>query len=328
MYGSTVRSDLVAKLGGLVAVGLPCVGLALADSVSLPVLIGGGVIALLVATPITLGSLGARADHVEELERALDRLEDRIDAAVLRQRGVRARAELAGRFREEFVAAVRHELKTPLNAILGFSDVLHQEVDGPLTDKQREDVEAVRSAGIYLRQLVDAVLAEWHPDHDAPLPLAPVDLKALLEQVVRILQGQVAGRPIELRADVPPDMSSPLADERRLRQVLINLGTNALRATETGIIVLSARDEGDEVRLSVRDSGTGIDPQRLPELFEEYSQLGPERSRQGGSGLGLSLVREMVEWHGGRVEVETQLGEGSSFQVVLPKDILPSKEGS
>ncbi|MEC7518555.1 MAG: HAMP domain-containing sensor histidine kinase [Myxococcota bacterium] len=252
------------------------------------------------------------------LDDALRSLDARIEAAAEERHRMRLAAETAGRFREEFVAAVRHELKTPLNAILGFSDVLLHDVDGPLSDAQREDVEAIRSAGTYLQDLVEAVLAEWVPSRDTPEPLAPVDLCALVREVARLLEGQLPGSAIRLEQRVSDDTPAPMADARRLRQVLINLGTNAIRATRQGAITLEAAPHEDGVRLTVRDTGAGIAEADLPKLFEEFTQLGAREGRRGGTGLGLALTRDLVEWHGGRIEVESELGVGSAFHVLLP----------
>jgi two-component system sensor histidine kinase/response regulator len=256
----------------------------------------------------------------DEAEEALSQLDAQIDAAAGTRLAMRMRAETAGRFREEFVAAVRHELNTPLNAILGFTEVLLQEVDGPLTAAQEEDVGAIRSAGLYLRELVEAVLAEWVPDREMPVPLERVSMHDMLSGVVRLLRGQLGERQVTLEFEVAPDTPSPLADPRRLRQVLINFGTNALRATSLGSVRFEAAPHPDGLCISVRDTGTGIAPEDIPELFTEFAQAGPEERRRGGTGLGLALSRDMIEWHGGRIEVESTLGEGTVFHVLLPTE--------
>lgn len=269
-------------------------------------------------TVVLVLTLSARNGGAARVDDALRSLDARIEAAAEERHRMRLAAETAGRFREEFVAAVRHELKTPLNAILGFSDVLLHDVDGPLSDAQREDVEAIRSAGTYLQDLVEAVLAEWVPSRDTPEPLAPVDLCALVREVARLLEGQLPGSAIRLEQRVSDDTPAPMADARRLRQVLINLGTNAIRATRQGAITLEAAPHEDGVRLTVRDTGAGIAEADLPKLFEEFTQLGAREGRRGGTGLGLALTRDLVEWHGGRIEVESELGVGSAFHVLLP----------
>ncbi|MBZ0118300.1 MAG: HAMP domain-containing histidine kinase, partial [Sandaracinaceae bacterium] len=243
----------------------------------------------------------------------------RIAEAASARRSMRVKAETAGRFREEFVAAVRHELNTPLNAILGFSQVLLDEIDGPLTAQQREDVDAICAAGLHLSDLIEAVLAEWAPDRsDTPLPLVAVDLEAVAQEVATMLRGQLAARPIVLEVRAEPDLPRPLGDRRRLRQALLNLGANALRATDAGSIVFELAHEGELVRITVRDTGTGIAAEELPRLFQEFTQVGQEERHPGGSGLGLALTRAMVEWHGGRIEVDTKLGAGSAFSILLP----------
>jgi two-component system sensor histidine kinase/response regulator len=252
---------------------------------------------------------------------ALGRLDDRFAEAADARMQMRLRAETAGRFREEFVAAVRHELNTPLNAILGFTEVLLQEVDGPLTPQQREDVEAIRSAGAYLQELVEAVLAEWAPDRNTPMPVMPVDLPVLAREVARLLEGQVPDDRVALRVEVVGDPPKPAADARRIRQVLINLGTNAIRATSRGSVTFEVAPHEEGVRLTVRDTGAGIPPERIPHLFEEFEQVGDAQANRGGSGLGLALTRDLVEWHGGRIEVASEPGAGSAFHVLLPEEL-------
>ncbi len=297
----------IAVLGTLVSAG---VSVALTEGRSpatMAITLVTAVMVLLVAAP-------RRHRHSSD---SLAELDSRIDAAARQRLDMRMRAETAGRFREEFVAAVRHELKTPLNAILGFTQVLLDEIDGPLSPQQREDVVAIRQAGLYLSELVDAVLAEWVPDRATPVPLAPVDLATLVREVGRLLQGQ-AKKGVQVVVDVAPDLPKPLGDARRLRQVLINLGTNALRATSRGSVLLGAAPHAEGVLVTVRDTGTGLEPEAIPTLFEEFSQAGPTSGHRGGSGLGLTLTRDLVEWHGGRIEVDSKLCEGSTFTVVLP----------
>lgn len=240
---------------------------------------------------------------------------DRENDEALTREAVWLRAAEAERFREEFVAAVSHELKTPLNAILGFTQVMLDELDGPLTPQQREDVVAIRQAGLYLSELVEGLLEEWAPRREVADPLPSVELEPVLQDVARLLEGQTMDAEVAIHVVVAPDVPSPRADARRLRQVLVNLGTNALRATRRGSVTLEAAPHRDGVRITVRDTGTGIDPELVPRLFDEFVQ----GSRQStGSGFGLALSRDLVEWHGGRIEVETERGVGTAFHVFLP----------
>lgn len=274
--------------------------------------------AVLLAAGAVAGFAGPRSRR-DVASSSLAELDARIEAAARARLEMRTRAETAGRFREEFVAAVRHELKTPLNAILGFTQVLLDEIDGPLTPQQREDVVAIRQAGLYLSELVETVLAEWEPARATPMPLAPVDLAALVREVARLLEGQAAAKEdVRVVVELDPALPRPLGDARRLRQVLINLGTNALRATSRGTVTIGAAPDPEGVRIVVRDTGRGIPADALPYMFEEFSQVGPASSHAGGSGLGLALARDLVHWHDGRIEVDSTPGKGSTFTVVLP----------
>ncbi len=274
-----------------------------------------------VAAGLALTARPSRLDPSDEVTARLARIEDEIVAAREERYRMRMRAETAGRFREEFVAAVRHELRTPLNAILGFAGVLLQEVDGELAPTQREDVEQIRAAGEYLEELVDAVLSEWHPDRQTPLPARPIDAAAIFERVTRILEGQRRRPEVSLRWHVAEDFVAPRADPRRLVQVLMNLGTNALRATESGSIRFEARNDGDEAVLAVIDTGRGIAADRLDAIFEAFEQ--GESAGSAGAGLGLAIARELVEWHDGRIEVSSEPGRGSTFAVHLPRTEVP-----
>lgn len=306
---------LLAGAGGVAIAAL----LASADSGAIAAL---SAVAIFAAASAAIAMPGRRTPASGEVAAALAQLETRLADASRHRQEMRVRAETAGRFREEFVAAVRHELKTPLNAILGFTEVLLEEIDGPLTAQQREDVTAIRQAGLYLSGLVEAVLEEWAPDEqETPLPVMAVDVDQLLREVARLLEGQATAKNVAVRVESTAGVPSPLADPRRLRQVLINLGTNAVRATSKGSVTLSAAADPEGVRLTVRDTGRGIAPDDLARLFDEYAQAGDAASREGGFGLGLAITRDLVEWHGGRLEVETMIGEGSAFHVILPLEI-------
>jgi signal transduction histidine kinase len=233
----------------------------------------------------------------------------------------RIEAEDDDRSETEFLTDLSHELRTPLNAILGFASVLLDEIDGPLTASQREDVETILSSGKHLGALVDDVLdmAALHSGRVA-LAKSEVDASALVRDVVRLLEAQRRKKPIAIRAEVASDVASVIADEKRLRQIVMNLGTNALKFTESGEVVLSAARDGDGVRLTVRDTGPGIPPGERDSIFLEFTQIssGVMRRTQG-SGLGLAIVKRLTELHGGRIWVESVTGEGSSFHVWLPR---------
>ncbi|MGE0785052.1 MAG: sensor histidine kinase [Sandaracinaceae bacterium] len=280
---------------------------------AVPVLVVGSLSMILVA----LARPTRNPDRDSAIDERMDRLDERIVTAREERYRLRVRAETAGRFREDFVGAVRHELNTPLNAILGFSDVLLQDVDGPLTPQQREDVEHIRAAGSYLGELVDAVLSEWHPDRFTPLPEVPIDATELFTRACRLLEGQRRHRDVALSFKISPSFVAPRADSRRVLQILINLGTNALRATERGTVSFEAKNAPGEARLIVRDTGSGIASSELEKIFDPFYRAA-ELEGSGGSGLGLAIALELALWHGGHISVESVLGEGSAFTLHLP----------
>lgn len=239
----------------------------------------------------------------------------------LRGRSVTARAvsDHGERERSELLTALRHELRTPLNAILGFANVLLREIDGPLGPDARDDVRTIHAAGEHLLALFTDVL-DLSALESGGIALArtDVDLRVTLEETVRLLEGQRKGKPVTLRVEVEGTPRAD-ADPTRLRQIVMNLGTNALKFTERGEIVFRAVAEADEVHVVVRDTGVGIARQELAGLFEEYAQAGDIRRRARGSGLGLAICRRLAELHGGRVWAESELGAGSTFHVVLPR---------
>jgi signal transduction histidine kinase len=235
------------------------------------------------------------------------------------------RVEGRHRVREAFVAAVSHELRTPLNAILGFTQVLLEELDGPLNGVQREDVTAIRDAGAHLRALVEEVIDTSARRSAETAPIDRVQIEPLIREIGRGLEAQLRGRPMTLRIVLENGLPAPIGDARRIRQILWNLGTNAVKYTERGEIVLSARRDGGDVRFSVKDTGRGIAKSDLERVFAAHERVEPSaeseprhRRRNEGWGLGLAIAREMALFHGGRIEVESEVGRGSTFHFVMP----------
>ncbi|HEX5659051.1 MAG TPA: ATP-binding protein [Polyangiales bacterium] len=273
----------------------------------------------------TLDEVGALTRSFEELRRGyLDQLQ--------RERTAYRQAQEADRFKTEFLTTVSHELRTPLNAMLGFTEVLLAELEGPLTDGQREDLRMIRTSGEHLLALFNNVIeVSALASGRMKLHLEPVEIGELLEGVAALLEGQRHGRPVQIMVDAEPAMPGLYADATRLRQIVLNLGTNALKFTDAGEIVLGARrrqllsgELGAEI--TVRDSGTGIAQDDLPRLFDEFTELSG-RSKSG-SGLGLSIVQKLTYLHGGTVEVQSKLGVGTKFTVVLPLRARVPEEAS
>ncbi len=229
-----------------------------------------------------------------------------------------ARASAADRDRAAFLAAVSHELRSPLNAILGFADILLTEVDGPLSSDARQEVQQIRESGQHLLELINDIL-EFSALETGQLRLtcAEVDLTALAREVVREAAGVLADKP--LRVSVQSEASVVAhVDAKRMRQILTNLVGNAIKFTQKGEVVVRVGRERKHAVLSVVDTGPGISAAERAVIFEEYKQTKEERTRKRGTGLGLAIARRLVLMHRGTIQVESELGRGSTFRVYLP----------
>jgi len=230
----------------------------------------------------------------------------------------------ADHLKSQFLANMSHELRTPLNSIIGFSRVILKGIDGPVTDMQREDLNAIYSAGQHLLGLISDMLDISRIEAGKlDLTFGDVNLEEIINGVMTTAIGLVKDKPIELVTDIPEDLPVIRADSIRIRQVLLNLISNAAKFTEEGQIAVSARHiskgELDDIMVAVADTGIGIAPDNLEKLFEPFSQVDPSPTRKsGGTGLGLSIARHLVELHGGRIWVESTVDEGSTFAFTLP----------
>lgn len=229
----------------------------------------------------------------------------------------------ADQLKSQFLANMSHELRTPLNSIIGFSKVILKGIDGPVTDTQREDLTAIYNAGQHLLGLISDMLDISRIEAGKlDLSFEDVNVTEIMEGVMTTAIGLVKDKPIELITDVPDDLPTITADRMRVRQVLLNLVSNAAKFTEEGQIAVSARhvtEPDPEILVAVADTGIGISEEDVEKLFEPFSQVDPSPTRKsGGSGLGLSIARHLVELHGGRIWVESTLGEGSTFAFTLP----------
>jgi signal transduction histidine kinase len=257
-------------------------------------------------------------DEVGSLTSAFNELVGRFALSERTYRDDLERVRAADRDRAAFLAAVSHELRSPLNAILGFADILATEVDGPLTDSMREEVEQIRGSGQHLLDLINDIL-EFSALESGTLKLSRtrVDLTALAGEVVREAAGLVGERPVVVRLDAPGAIIAH-GDAKRLRQVLTNLVGNAVKFTQQGEVKIALRSDGRFAFVEVTDTGPGISPAERAMIFEEYKQAAAGRARRRGTGLGLAIARRLVLMHGGSIQVESELGKGSTFHVFLP----------
>jgi signal transduction histidine kinase len=236
----------------------------------------------------------------------------------------RCAAETAYRSKASFMATMSHELRTPLNLIIGFSTAMveHPEMydNQPLPLLYRDDVAEIRRSSKHLLGLINDILDLAKVEAGRlELHTQLITLDGLLHEALKAGEGLLIGRPIKLRREFEPGLAPVLADEVRVRQVLLNLLSNASKFTDAGEIGLGARSDAREVVVWVRDSGIGIAPDDQPRIFGEFEQIENEESKQrGGTGLGLSICRWLIQMHGGRMWVESTVGKGSAFYFALP----------
>lgn len=235
------------------------------------------------------------------------------------------RAEAASVAKSRFLATISHEFRTPLNGILGMADLV---LDTPLDAEQRTYVEAVKTSGVALLGIIDGIL-DFSRIEAGRLDLAaePFDPGEVAERVVELLAPRAQDKGIEIALDVADDLAlSMVGDAERVRQILVNLAGNAIKFTESGGVGVSLVRLPEGVEIAVADTGPGIPPERVSQLFEEFEQGDGSASRSHeGTGLGLSITRRLVERMGGSIEVEARRPHGTVFRVRLP---LPVAEGA
>jgi signal transduction histidine kinase len=220
-----------------------------------------------------------------------------------------------------FLDILSHELRTPLSSILGAADLLQQGLAGPMSAEQRYFLEKILRQADGMQGLLNDLI-DMRRAHLGKLHLIPsqVHLSSFIEEVLSDLDPLAARASLHMVSRVPPDLPVIRGDALRLRQVLVNLLSNAIKFTPaSGTIEVRAWAEGAHVRIEVRDSGIGIAKQHHAKIFVRFWQ--PEAGHaQGGLGLGLPLCKALVEAHGGRIEVRSELGKGSAFTISLPRE--------
>jgi signal transduction histidine kinase len=231
-------------------------------------------------------------------------------------------AQRANQTKSDFLAVISHDLRTPLNAIVGYADLLDEGIPDPLSDRSRESVRRIRTSAKHLHYLIKELLAFARLDagHEDAL-LREVDACEVVRDVAAVVDPIASERHLFLRVNLPDAAVSLTTDADKLRQILLNLVGNAVKYTEQGEVRLEVREHSLEgVVINVQDTGVGIAPEHIDRIFEPFWQVDPtQRTRGGGTGLGLSVVRRLVQLLGGAISVRSTVGVGSTFTVTLPR---------
>ena len=264
-----------------------------------------------------------RKQSEKELQHYKDDLEETVQQRTDELRLARDAAEAANKAKSVFLANMSHELRTPLNAILGFSQMMQQE--SKLTATQRDDIDIINNSGIHLLKLINDILELAKIEAGKlQLEITTFDLHALIDEVSGMMKLRAQQKGLQLNIDQSPEFPHYIkGDESRLRQILINLISNAVKFTEQGSVTLHLGTKNKAqhyLLIEVQDSGPGISEADQKRLFQPFVQL-PLGETQGGSGLGLTITQQFVQMMRGGITIESKLGEGSLFRIELPLEL-------
>jgi diguanylate cyclase (GGDEF)-like protein len=230
--------------------------------------------------------------------------------------------------KDEFLANTSHELRTPINGIIGIVESMVDGATGPLTDEQKYNLAIVSNSGKRLSNMINDILDFTKlKNKEIVLQIKPVDLKTIVDTVLALSKPLVRGKDLSLIDEIDASLPIVNADENRIQQILYNLIGNAIKFTEKGKIVISAEVTGDRVAVAVADTGIGIPEDKFARIFESFEQVDGSTAREyGGTGLGLSISKRLVELHGGTIRVESKPEKGSRFIFTIPASNVKKEE--
>ena len=226
----------------------------------------------------------------------------------------------ASRHKSLFLANMSHELRTPLNAVLGYTELIQDNIYGETPEKMRKVLDRIQQNGKHLLNLINDVLDLSKIEAgQLSLTLMQYSLSDVARNVATAVESLAKEKKLTLDIQTQPDLPTGIADERRVTQVLLNLVGNAIKFTDAGGVTVRASVSGESFTVAVEDTGPGISPDDQTRIFGEFQQANSSATKEkGGTGLGLSIARRIVEMHGGKVWVESTLGEGSTFFFTIP----------
>jgi signal transduction histidine kinase len=271
-----------------------------------------------------------KARLLEQLRAASSKLEAKVHAATaeLAEQNEKLRRqafqlEQASAAKSQFLANMSHEFRTPLNAILGYTSMLLQGVSGEMTPHQRRNLQRIDSNGRHLLQVINEILDITRIEAGRmPVNASDFELPELLQEVMAEMDPIVARTKLAVRTALAPQLPTLHSDRQKVKQIVLNLLSNALKFTHEGSVQVSAEYEPatGSVSISVKDTGIGIAPEHMEKIFEDFQQVDSSPTRAyGGTGLGLSICRRLASMMGGRVTVQSTLGQGSTFTLHLPQ---------
>ena len=263
---------------------------------------------------------GALAEHMNWMRRELRRLDDEQRVAAETLHSLNDRLALASRAKSEFLANMSHELRTPLNAILGFTEIMLDELYGEVPQTLREPLVDIQTNGRHLLRLINDVLDLSKIEAGRfELGVDEYSVQEIVDVVRASLRSLALEKGLTFTARVAPDIPPARGDGRRITQCLLNLAGNALKFTRQGRVDIDVRLDGAWLVYRVSDTGIGIPKNEVENIFAEFRQVDTTITREyGGTGLGLSITKRLVEMHGGRIGVESELGKGSTFFFTVP----------
>ncbi|WP_330203178.1 PAS domain S-box protein [Cyanobacterium sp. Dongsha4] len=275
--------------------------------------------------PVTLVGINSDITQEKKAQEELCQKNQQLQIAM-------EKAEIANRSKSEFLANMSHELRTPLNAILGMTEILQDQVYGEINPRQNKALKTIETAGSHLLSLINDILDLAKIESNRlELDIKPLSIKEICSYSLSFVRQQALKKNIKITSQIPDNLNKLMADERRTGQVLINLLNNAVKFTPEGgkvsLKVSRVSEENQEItknylRFAITDTGIGIKKEDISKLFQSFVQLDASLNRQfEGTGLGLVLVKQILDLHGGKVELTSELGVGSCFMVDFPYEL-------